>query len=60
MAIQHNPTYSNVYNNRGLCLSDLNRLDEAIASYDMAIEHNPHHEQALNNRKSVVAKLRIP
>ncbi len=35
MAIKHNPTYSMAYFNRGLCLSDLNRLEDAIASYDL-------------------------
>jgi tetratricopeptide (TPR) repeat protein len=27
-AIKHNPTNSNAYNNRGICLYDLNRLHE--------------------------------
>jgi tetratricopeptide (TPR) repeat protein len=34
----------------GYRLQNLNRLDEALASYDMAIKHNPTYSMAYNNR----------
>jgi len=57
MAIKHNSTNSEAYNGRGVCLSDLNRLDEALAAYDMALIHNPNNETAINNRKILLEKL---
>jgi tetratricopeptide (TPR) repeat protein len=50
MAIKHDPTNSNAYNNRGNCLYHLNRKEEALVSYDMAIKHNPTYSYAYNNR----------
>ncbi len=41
MAIKHDPTYSRAYYERGVCLSGLKRLEEALASFSMAIKHNP-------------------
>ncbi len=41
MAIKHDPTYSEAYFERGVCLCKLNRLEEALASFSMAIKHNP-------------------
>jgi Flp pilus assembly protein TadD len=57
MAIKHNPTHSYAYNNRGACLHNLNRLDEALASYDMALKHNPNYVNAINNRKILLDGL---
>ncbi len=57
MAIKYNPTYSVAYNNRGNCLYDPNRLDEALASYDMAIEHNPTDSIMFYNRGNCLYDL---
>jgi hypothetical protein len=38
--------------------ASLNRLDEALASYDMALKHNPTHSNAINNRKILLEKLK--
>jgi len=58
MAIKHNPTNSLAFNNRGTCLFNLNRLDEALASFDMALKHNPNNSLAINNRKILLEKLK--
>ncbi len=57
MAIKHKPTCSDAYYNRGICLKALNRLEEAIASYDMAIQHNPTNFKAYNNRGNCLRDL---
>jgi len=41
----------------GLRLYDLNRHEEALASYDMAIKHNPTYSAAYNNRGACLEKL---
>ncbi len=40
--------------NEMICLWKLNRLDEALASFEMAIKLNPINEKALNNRKDLL------
>jgi Flp pilus assembly protein TadD len=57
MAIKHNPKYSLEYNGKGACLDELNRQEEAIASYDMALKHNPNNVTIINNRKLLLEKL---
>ena len=57
MAIKHNPTHSGAYNNKGNCLYQLNRIEDAIASYDMAIKHNPTYSKAFKNRGFCLTKL---
>jgi tetratricopeptide (TPR) repeat protein len=59
MAIKHNPTLSEAYNNRGNCLRKLNRHDEALASYDMAIKHDPNNENAIKGRKQILERLKL-
>ena len=39
--IELDPTDSDAFNGKGICLSKLNRLDEALVSFDTAIKHNP-------------------
>jgi Flp pilus assembly protein TadD len=58
MALKHNPTNTKAYNNKGVCLERLNRLDEALAAYDMVIKHDPTNEPIINNRKLVLEKLK--
>ena len=41
MAIKHDPKNLNAFTGRGICLHELKRLDEALASYDMAIKQDP-------------------
>jgi tetratricopeptide (TPR) repeat protein len=48
---------SYAFKNRGNCLSKLNRLDEAIASYDMAIRHNPTDSYAFNGKGKCLKDL---
>jgi tetratricopeptide (TPR) repeat protein len=54
MAIKHNPTDSQAYYNRGVCLDIQNRLDEKIVSYDKAIQYNP------TNSKEIGKKFYLP
>jgi Flp pilus assembly protein TadD len=37
LAIQNRPNYAEAYNNKGLALKELHRLDEALENYDRAI-----------------------
>jgi tetratricopeptide (TPR) repeat protein len=48
-AIQLNPKYSNAYNNLGLVLHKMNRLEEAKACLCRAIELKPNYPYAYNN-----------
>jgi protein O-GlcNAc transferase len=41
MAVTSKPDYAEAHNNMGLVLMDLNRVDEAIASYRSALEIEP-------------------
>jgi len=41
------PDFAAAYNNRGIALKDLRRLEEAVASYDRAIEIDPDYEYLL-------------
>jgi tetratricopeptide (TPR) repeat protein len=49
-AIEINPNVAGVHSNLANGLKDLNRLDEALASYDRAIALNPDYAEAYNNR----------
>jgi hypothetical protein len=49
-AIKINPQFAPCYNNLGLALQELNRLDEALASYDKAITIKPDYADAHYNR----------
>lgn len=42
---------------RGLCLVELNRLEEALSAFDAALEINPHAEGARLNREYVLQEL---
>ena len=52
-----NPNYAQAYYNRGKALTDLKRLEEAIASYDRAIALKPDYAQAWCNRGNVLNDL---
>ena len=49
-AIALRPDYAEAFNNRGVTLQDLKRIDEALASYDRAIALRPHYADALTGR----------
>ncbi|NER48744.1 MAG: tetratricopeptide repeat protein, partial [Symploca sp. SIO1A3] len=49
-AIKFNPNYDGIWNNLGIALKDLGRIEEAIASYDQAIELNPDDNTARYNK----------
>lgn len=49
-AISLNPTIHRYYNDRGVALKRLGKLDEAIADYTKALELQPDFTSALNNR----------
>jgi len=46
-----------VWNNKGLCLTNLARYIEAISCYDEALDINPKHLFALRNRSNDLIKL---
>ena len=48
-AIEINPNYSDAWNNYGVALQRLNRIDEAISAYSKALEIDPNNETAKNN-----------
>ena len=50
------PNHAEAFNNRGIALKDLGRLDEAMASYDKAIALKPGYLEALNNRGNLFLK----
>lgn len=52
-----NPESSFAHNNLGKALKDLNRLDEALASFDQALELSPNYPEALNNRGNLLFLL---
>jgi len=59
-AIRLNPTVAGVHSNLGNALRDLNRPEEAIASYDRAIALQPDYAEAHNNRGNALRDLNRP
>jgi tetratricopeptide (TPR) repeat protein len=49
-ALEIKPDYHEAWNNRGIALRKLGRLEEAIASYDKALEIKPDKDEAWYNR----------
>jgi tetratricopeptide (TPR) repeat protein len=49
-ALKIKPDYHQAWNNRGIALEDLGRIEEAISSYDQALKIKPDYHQAWNNR----------
>ncbi|GET40354.1 tetratricopeptide repeat protein [Microseira wollei] len=49
-ALNFKPYFHEAWNNRGLALANLGRLEEAIASYDQALNFKPDDHKAWNNR----------
>ena len=56
-AIEINPDMAEPYSNIGLALRALERLDEALASYDKALAIKPDYTEAYNNRGNVLKDL---
>ena len=52
------PDYADAFNNRGVVLAELERLDEALASYDRAIALKPGYADAFNNKGNALRELR--
>ena len=57
-AIEINPMSAEAYSNRGNALKELNRLGEAVASYDRAIEIKPDYAVAYLNRGNSLQELK--
>jgi predicted O-linked N-acetylglucosamine transferase (SPINDLY family) len=57
-AIEFKPDYADAYNNRGIVLKELMRLEEALASYDRAIELKSDYADAYNNRGNALQELK--
>jgi tetratricopeptide (TPR) repeat protein len=67
-AIALKPHFADAFNNRGLALQELKRIDEALASYDSpeeavasfdkAIALNPDYAEAFNNRGVTLQELK--
>ena len=52
------PASAQALNNRGLALHRLDRLDEALVSYDQALTIIPNYAGAINNRAATFHRLR--
>src|SRR5262249_28266520 len=52
------PKFAEAHNNRGAALHELNRFEEAIASYDKAIAPKPNYAEAHNNRGAALNALK--
>ena len=57
-AIQVNPAVAAAHSNLGAALKALNRLEEAVASYDRAIRLTPNTAEAHSNRGNALTELR--
>jgi len=58
MEIEIKPDYADAYNNRGVVLKELMRVDEALGSYDRAIEIKPDYAEAYYNRGNALKELK--
>ncbi len=56
-ALELKPDLAEVWNNRGVALTRLQRYHEAIASYERAIQLRDHYADAWNNRGVALGKL---
>ncbi|MEM9273750.1 MAG: tetratricopeptide repeat protein, partial [Cyanobacteria bacterium P01_F01_bin.143] len=56
-ALDIKPDYHEAWYNRGNALSDLGRLEEAIASHDQALKIKPDYHEAWNNRGIALKNL---
>jgi superkiller protein 3 len=56
-ALEIKPDYHEAWNNRGIALGNLGRLEEAIASYDKALEFKPDLHEAWYNRGIALGNL---
>jgi predicted O-linked N-acetylglucosamine transferase (SPINDLY family) len=59
-AVAVEPRNAEIYFNIGNVLRDMNRLDEALANYDIALQLKPDFVPALNNRSVVLLALKQP
>jgi tetratricopeptide (TPR) repeat protein len=54
------PDHAEVLNSRGMMLTDMNRHEDALASFDAALSLNPDFVEAHNNRAVVLAAVKRP
>ena len=59
-ALQIKKTNPAIFNNRGLALQNLDRLNDALNNYDIALRIKPDYAEALNNRGNVLKELKQP
>jgi protein O-GlcNAc transferase len=52
------PDYAEAFNNRGVTLKELKRIDEALANCDKAIALKPDYAEAFNNRGVTLKELK--
>ena len=57
-AIEINPNQAGTYNNLGMALKEINRLDESLTRFDQAIKIDPDYTEAYFNRGSVLRELK--
>jgi len=57
-ALGIDPRHADALNNRGAAFVDLNRVDEALSSFDRALTANPDHIGALANRGALNVRLK--
>jgi tetratricopeptide (TPR) repeat protein len=53
-AIELDPRYAKAWNNKGLALDSLNKLDESVQAFEKAVEINPRYVEAWYNKGTVL------
>lgn len=56
-AISTDPQFAMAWHERGNCLDELGRCEEALSSYDTAIQLDPHHAEAWFNKGLTLKKM---
>jgi tetratricopeptide (TPR) repeat protein len=56
-ALSIRPQFPVAWYQRGVCLDQLDKREEALTSYDTCISHDPYHADAWFNRGMVLKKL---
>ncbi len=56
-AIATDPFYASAWHEKGNCLDELGRCEEALSCYDTAIDLDPHHAEAWFNKGLTLKKM---
>ncbi len=56
-ALATDPHYAGAWHEKGNCLDELGRCEEAIASYDEAIKHDPYNAESWFNKGLILKRL---